>query len=113
MPDKVLIDAVTYQISKTDEVIIVNCRECNADVDYNAAEIKISNRYDKVGDGAITKVLMHEVVHAMLHERGLDEDAENETLVEELAKGFVNLIRQNPKLVDFVNDILVETEGAK
>ena len=55
---------------------------------------------------------MHEVVHAILNERGLNEKAENETLVEELAKGFVNLIRQNPKLTDFIKNFKVELERA-
>ena len=45
---------------------------------------------------------MHEVVHAILHQRGLYKASDDEELVDELAKGFVNLIRQNPKLVNFI-----------
>lgn len=102
MPDKILVDAVTYQVVRTYDRLIVEGRECNAKVDYNTATIRISQDADRIGEGNRPKVLMHEVVHAILHERGLNEDAENETLVEELAKGFVNLIRQNPDLVDFI-----------
>lgn len=102
MPDKILIDAVIYQILPTSETLIVDGLECGAEVDYNAATIKFSNRADKIGDGAKVKVLMHEIVHAILHERRLYEASENEELVEELAKGFVNLIRQNRELINFI-----------
>jgi len=113
MPDKILVDAVTYQVIKTYDRLIVEGQECNATVDYNTATIRISQNADKIGEGNRAKVLMHEVVHAILNERGLNEKAENETLVEELAKGFVNLIRQNPKLIDFIKNFKVEVEGAK
>lgn len=104
MPEKILIDAVIYQIVPTDETLIVDGLECGAEVDYNAATIKFSNRIDKIGGGAKAKVLMHEVVHAILHERGLYKASEDEELVEELAKGFVSLIRQNSELVNFIKD---------
>ena len=94
MPDKILVDAVTYQVIKTYDRLIVEGQECNAKVDYNTATIRITQNADKIGEGNLAKVFLHEVVHAILHERGLDEETENETLVEELAKGFVNLIRQ-------------------
>ena len=105
MPEKILIDAVNYQVMLTDETLIVDGLECGAEVDYNAATIKFSNRADKIGSGAKAKVLMHEIVHAILHERGLFEESENEELVEEFAKGFVNLIRQNPNLIEFIKEL--------
>lgn len=107
MVEKILIDAVMYRVIQTQDLLIVEGKECGAEVDYNAATIKISNAAEKVGDGSKAKVLMHEIIHAILHERGLFEESENEELVEELAKGFVNLIRQNSNLINFI------TEGIK
>ena len=92
MPDKILVDAVTYQVIKTYDRLIVEGQECNATVDYNTATIRISQNADKIGEGNRAKVLMHEVVHAIL--------------------GFVNLIRQNPKLIDFIKNFKIELEGA-
>lgn len=45
---------------------------------------------------------MHEIVHALLFERGMPEAAADEELVSELAAGFVNLVRANPQLVEFL-----------
>lgn len=104
MPEKILIDAVTYQVVPIEETLIVDGLECGAEVDYNAATIKISSRADKVGGGAKAKILMHEIVHAILHERGLSKASEDEELVEELAKGFVSLVRQNPELINFIKE---------
>ncbi len=38
----------------------------------------------------------------MLYERGLNEESQNESLVDELAAGTLNLIRQNPHLIEFL-----------
>lgn len=100
-----MIDAVKYRIVQTSEMLMVEGRECGAEVDYNAATIKISACKDKVGEGAKAKVLMHEIVHALLHERGLREESEDENLVEELAKGLVSLIRQNSELINFIKEM--------
>jgi len=102
MPDKILIDAVIYQVISTDKPIILNGQECDAQITHSAAEILVSGCLDKLGEGRKAKALMHEVVHAILHERGLYKASGDEELVDELAKGFVNLIRQNPRLVDFI-----------
>lgn len=108
MVEKILIDAVMYRVIQSQELLIVEGRECGAEVDYNSATIKISK--EKVGDGSKAKFLMHEIVHAILHERGLFEESENEELVDELAKGFVNLIRQNSELVNFISEGLKNDE---
>ena len=102
MPEKILIDAVIYQVSATSEPIIVNGIECDAEVMHNSAKIIVSGRLETLGEGKKAKTLMHEVVHAILHQRGLYKASDDEELVDELAKGFVNLIRQNPKLVNFI-----------
>lgn len=101
MVDSVLIDAVAYEITRTDEPIIVDGQQCWASVDYAKAQIKMRNR-DIVGAGREPRLLMHEVVHALLHARGFYNEDDNEELVEALAGGVVNLIRDNPKLVEFL-----------
>ena len=102
MVESVLIDSATYRIEWTDEPIHVDGRVCRGDVDYNRARIRLSSREDILGEGQKVPVLMHEVVHAMLYERGRCKDAEDEDLVDALAAGFVNLVRQNPGLVQYI-----------
>ena len=101
MIQNVLIDSVNYRIEETDEPIIIERKECGGGVFYNESLIKVGNFLK--GD-AKTKVLMHEIIHAILFERGMSEASEDEILVEELAKGFLNLIRMNPALISFIRD---------
>ena len=98
----VMVDAARYSVEKTFDTIIVDGRICNADVDYNRARIRLSGKADVLGEGREAQVLMHEIVHAMLHERARTEEAEDEELVDALAAGFVNLVRQNLELVEFI-----------
>lgn len=101
-PEKVLIDSVLYSIKRTDNPIINNRQECSGEIDYDKAEILISSREDTLGDGNSASILMHEIVHAILYERGMHEETTNETLVDELAKGFVNFVRMNPKMIQCI-----------
>lgn len=102
MINKVLVDAVSYDISHTDEVILVENQACRADVDFNTAQIRLNN--EGAGKGREIQTLMHEIVHAMLYERGLDDKfVQNEMLVDEMSCGIINLIRANPKLIDLIN----------
>ena len=89
MPDSVIIDAVRYAILRVKEPLILEGRACNAVVEYNTAQIKILEG-GNIGEGNAAKLLMHEIVHALLFERGMPKAAADEELVSELAAGFVN-----------------------
>lgn len=102
MIKNVMVDAVNYQVEMTDETIIVDGQVCGGEVDYNSALIRVGN---VMGEGAKPKVLMHEIFHALLHERGLYDESNDEKLVDELAAGTVNLIRANPALVNFIKEV--------
>ena len=99
----VMIDAVRYAVEETDEVILVDGRACRGSVDFNQADISLSIEKENMGDGRKPQTLMHEVMHALLYERGRD-DWEDEELVDALASGVINLIRQNPELVEFIQE---------
>ena len=101
MPESVMVDAVRYAIMRVKEPLLLEGRECNAMVAYNTAQIKMLEG-GNIGDGNKAKLLMHEIVHALLFERGMSEAAADEDLVSELAAGFVNLVRANPQLMEFL-----------
>lgn len=101
MIKNVQIDSVNYRVEETDTPIIIEHKECSGGVFYNDALIKVGNR---LNDNVKTKVLMHEIVHAVLYERGMSEASEDEILVEELAKSFINLIRSNPNLIELITN---------
>ena len=104
MVESVMIDAVRYTVEETIEVILVDGQACRGSVDYNQATIKLSVDTENMGDGRKPQTLMHEVIHALLYERGRYEDGDNEELVDTLASGVINLIRQNPELVDLIQE---------
>lgn len=99
MIKNVQIDSVNYRIEETDTPIIIDRHECGGGVFYNESLIKVGNFLK--GD-AKTKVLMHEIIHALLYERGMTEASADEILVEELAKGVLNLIRSNLNLIELI-----------
>ena len=101
MPETVMIDAVRYAILRVKGPLILKRRACNAVVECNMAQIKILED-GKIGEGITAKLLMHEIVHALLFERGMTEAAADEELVTALAAGFVNLVRANPQLITFL-----------
>ena len=103
MLKNILVDAVNYKVELTDEILVVDGQEAGAEVDYNLGVIKIRNE-KAIGDGVRAKILMHEVMHALLHERGMIESAADERLVDELSAGIVNLVRTNPALVEFITN---------
>lgn len=101
MIKNVMIDAVKYNIEVTDGIIVSDGEECGADVNFSASLIRLSS---KIGEGAKPAFLMHEIFHALLHERGMYEEIKNEQLMDELASGVINLIRYNPDLVDYLTN---------
>ena len=101
MVESVLIDTVRYRVEQTKETILVDGHACHGDVDYDQARIRLSCDGAMLGEGRKVQTLMHEIVHALLYERGRQEH-ENEELVDALASGFVNLIRENPGLMELI-----------
>ena len=101
MINKVKIDTVTYDITVTNEVIIVDGRECKGSIDYNKNIIKIA---DWLGKEQAKVTLMHEIVHGMAFERGIKFDnTGEETIVDELGKAMLQVIRDNKELIEYIS----------
>lgn len=98
--ESILIDGVRYTIEHTTERIIVDGKECGGECDYDKCRIRISDA--TIGGGRVPVTLMHEIVHAMLFERGLYEEADNEGLVEAISKGIVYLFSHNNGLESYI-----------
>jgi len=102
MIKSVMIDAVRYEIEMTDEPFYIAGNEAAGYADFNVAKITLRKAAAESHGGA--RLLMHEVIHALMYERGLKEDTYNEEIVDAVAAGVVNLIRQNPELVKLVTE---------
>ena len=100
LPEKVLIDDAVYTVSSAspyelqkqmlspDNII----GACN----YNNQTIKIS---DSINEGHIKVTLLHEIIHAILSERGLNEQCCDEMLVDNMAHALRMLAKHNPELI--------------
>ena len=100
MVENVMIDAARYAVEIKDGPLVENGRDCEGVTDFNEAKIQL--RKEAALSGGAARLLMHEVIHAIMYERGLTEDTYNEQIVDTVAAGVVNLIRQNPDLVRLI-----------
>lgn len=97
------IGAADYDVQYTDDAIILNGRECIADVDYNLCKIRLSS--NRMGDGRQAVTLMHEIAHAIMNEQRMDDPIVcNEALIDAIAYGMVDFIRDNPEIVDKIKN---------
>ena len=100
LPEKVLIDDVEYTVStaSSDELQkellspdnIIGACNCNN------LTIKVS---DSINEGNVKVTLLHEIIHAILSERGLNDQCGDEMLVDTMAHAFRMLAKQNPELI--------------
>ncbi len=98
LPSSVKIDNIEYEVK-----IIKNLKdegnELMGCVTYHESVIKIDASQSQ--DQAIN-TLAHECMHAISFERGIDsllKESILERVIDEMAKGFVQLIRDNPELI--------------
>lgn len=107
IPEVVRIGSCDYFVEFTDNPIVVNHQECYADIDYNLHEIHISN---KLGDiQTQEQSFLHEIFHGIVRDRAIEVEDE-EFVVDELAKGLHQIIRDNPIMFLDEDDIYFEEE---
>jgi len=93
LPDKVIIGCHEYQVIETDVPLVLNGHECSGTIDYANQVIKISAN---AGEQAKEQIFWHEVVHGLVHYRNVDlKNADEETIVEEIATGLYGMMKAN------------------
>lgn len=104
IPNKVRIGSVDYEVIIKDETIVLDAVQCKGKIDYDYHEINIdSSVQDKQGQ---EQTFLHELIHGIVRERNLDfKNADDETIVDGLAIGLHQVIRDNPEI--FINYIKV------
>lgn len=104
MINKVKIDAVTYDVLLSSGPLLVENKACKGMIEYDQNRISI---LDSLGKSQSMVTLMHEVVHGIVRERGLDlTNSTEEVIVDELGKAMLQLIRDNNDLIT-----LIKTSG--
>ena len=95
IPQKVRIGSVDYDVQLTEENLVCKNQESYGWIDYNYHLIKINEALqDKQG---LEQTFLHEMLHGIIRERNLNVENE-ELIVEEIALGLHQVIRDNPKI---------------
>ena len=107
IPCTVRIGSMDYKVELTEEVILLNHQECKGIIEFGEHEIRINSvLQDKQGQ---EQTFLHEVIHGIVAERSLDlEEADEETIVDEIAKGLHQVIRDNPEIFKHKKEVIVE-----
>lgn len=102
IPYKVKIDGMEYTIELTNGTIInEDLKVLLGRIDYNQCKIVLDG---KANEQTVKTTLMHEIVHGIMKERNIDMQTEQETFIDEIAKGFYNLINDNPDMFKEVKE---------
>lgn len=98
IPTKVMVFGIPYTVDKPDRITV---DDVNADgsITYNTALIKV---VDGMPIEVERATLLHEIMHAMFKGQGQHEYQHDEALLEAIAHGVVQIMRDNPELVKYL-----------
>ena len=99
MLDRIKIGAIDYPILDRDD-LHDNHKPLYGWIKFNTMEIILST---ELGPQARYVVLWHEVVHGILNHAGIDDS--DEKLINALAYGVVQVLRDNPALLTLLNEV--------
>jgi Zn-dependent peptidase ImmA (M78 family) len=83
IPSRVKVGGLFYDITVTDEPIILNTQQCKGLIDYEKQTIKLAGDSVQSEQGRM-QTLWHELVHALRHSRNLDWDDKDELYTDEI-----------------------------
>ncbi|EPC24522.1 hypothetical protein [Lacticaseibacillus paracasei] len=101
LPEKVLIDDIEYKVEEVShKELQLSSEDLKGDywgeTCYKQASIRIC---EGMADDEVKITLVHEIIHAILQERGFDQQNNDEAMVDGLAHALRMLAKQNPELV--------------
>lgn len=97
IPGKIRIGSIDYNVELTEETLVCDGVEVKGWIDYDNSLIKINKSIQSIQ--SLEQTFLHEVVHGIVHDRGLVFDEKEEKIVDEIAKGIHQLIRDNKNLL--------------
>lgn len=97
IPEEVRIGSMIYTIQRVSEPVILDNRVCYGKVDYDKHMIRLDETLQD--EQGLQQTLLHEIVHGISHENGIDfKEMEEEDVVDRLALGLHQIIRDNPEI---------------
>jgi len=92
--ETLLIGPITYRVVEI-EGLSSDGETIFGEVKYGLCEISVEARNDPQ---QVRQTMWHEIIHILLTQAGLSKDAKREELVDPLAYGLMQVIRDNPAL---------------
>ena len=100
MVKQVMVGSKRYDVHQ-ESIVLLDGEQVGAKFDGVTSTIIVA---ETLAEGAKPHALIHEVVHSILFDGGYMEENDNEKLVNDLAQQFILLIRQNPRLIRYIQD---------
>lgn len=95
IPGRIKVGAKTFGVLRTNSPLILNNQACGGIIDTEECTISLdTNRSIQ----SMESHFLHECLHAICRDRGLDELDENETTIDSLARGLHAFIVDNPDM---------------
>lgn len=92
IPRTIRIGSVNYSVELSDTPVLFENEKCRGIIDYDQSKIVLDAK--SLERQQLELTLLHEVVHGMLHDRGLEQE-NDEMLVDALAYALHQLIIDN------------------
>lgn len=100
LPKTVQIFGISYRIEKSDR-ITVDGQNADGSITYNVGLIEI---VDGMPIEVERAVVLHEVMHAVFKGQGQGDYQHDESLLEAIAHGVVDVLRANPELTKYLTE---------
>lgn len=98
LPKSVRVMGIPYTIEKQDR-ITVDGQNADGCITYNVATIQI---VDGMPIEVERAVVVHEIMHAVFKGQGQNDYQHDEALLEAVAHGVVQVLRDNPGLAEYI-----------
>lgn len=93
IPRTIRIGSVDYTVEKTDEYLKLDGEQCLGIINYEEQTIKLAKNIQH--EQILEQTFLHELVHGIVHEYKVDFAADEETIVDTMALGLHQVIRDN------------------
>lgn len=96
IPDKVKIGGINYDVVTTDKNLIIGNKANHTGViHYDESLIELSST---LKGNAKEQTFLHEVLHGIAFDRGIDLKEDEETIIDQFASGLLGFIKDNPDI---------------
>lgn len=96
IPEKIRIGSMDYKVVITEKTILNNAQQCYGHINFDDHVIEIDKTLrDTQGH---EQTFLHELVHGIVKEFKIDFSDNEENVVDKLADGLHQIIRDNPEM---------------